>query len=368
MRAKSHLTHHPRLFLITLFLFFPFHASAQTPTPAPLAYRFKADTVWAKVYCTVIDYRDHFQIECESDSPMEGWVLDDNQTEKNVSSNQDITGRTFKIEVARRFTDYILTVFVEGDNDKQIPLLLELQPSKETLSQITVYKAFEVNPTRPYNGLVKSLYDQAGHAYDLGDTKSALDYLTKAQQIDPSETQVLGFIAKLSPKMEENPTQRFVADCLKKAQKAEADKNSAEAKKQYLEILKMDAKNQNALEGIDRLQAALREEAAKAIEKNIKDGDLKKAQTVLTRFKALFADDVRVKAWQDQIDQLANASTPAERKAKADTAYNLGLDSYRKDDFTSAKKFWQEALQIDPKYLQAQQNLDRLAQEHPELK
>ena len=35
------------------------------------------------------------------------------------------------------------------------------------------------------------------------------------------------------------------------------------------------------------------------------------------------------------------------------TIHNLGLDSYQKDDFVSAKKFWQEALKIDPKYLQA---------------
>jgi len=131
--------------------------------------------------------------------------------------------------------------------------------------------------------------------------------------------------------------------------------------------LNVDPKNQTAINGINRLQAQLLEQEAIIIEKNIKEGDYEKAKIILAKIKLAFPSELRIQAWQDQINQLANASSPSERKAKADEAYNLGLDSYRKDDFVSAKKFWEEALKIDSQYIQAQQNLDRLNQEHPGL-
>jgi tetratricopeptide (TPR) repeat protein len=119
------------------------------------------------------------------------------------------------------------------------------------------------------------------------------------------------------------------------------------------------------VESIDRLQTVLLEQAAQLIEKDIKDGDYPKAKTLLVKIKQDYPNDVRIKQWEDQIDQLSQGGTVSDRQAKADEAYNLGLDSYRKDDYVSAKKFWEQTLQIDPQYIQAQQNLDRLNQEHP---
>ena len=56
-----------------------------------------------------------------------------------------------------------------------------------------------------------------------------------------------------------------------------------------------------------------------------------------------------------------------EAQAKADQAYNLGLESYRKNDYAAAKKFWEDTLQILPTHAQARRNLERLQEDHPEL-
>ena len=54
-------------------------------------------------------------------------------------------------------------------------------------------------------------------------------------------------------------------------------------------------------------------------------------------------------------------------QSQADQVYNLGLDSYRKGDFSAAKKFWEQTIVIQPNHLQAQRNLQRLKEEHPDL-
>ncbi len=356
--------------LLFLFLFVVSLSHAQSPLPTPInynpaAYRFSTDTVWAKLNIVVIDFKTHFQIECESDNPMEGWVLSDRHDDKIIGQNDNDLGEAFKLNVAKPFVDYELTVFVDGDNNQQIPLIVRLCPDKENAAKLAVCVPFVENPNRPYNTLVKSLYEQAEQAYSQGDDKSAVNYLEKAEKVDATEPQLLAFLGRLKPQTPDNSTQRFIEDSLAKAQKAEADKKIHDAEMAYAEVLKVDPKNQTAIQGIYQLQALLLSQAAELIEKEIKDGDYPKAKILLSKIRQDFPNDVRIKQWEDQIDELVGAGTGLEKKAKADEVYNLGLDSYRKDDFVSARTFWQEALKIDPQYIQAQQNLDRLNQEHP---
>jgi tetratricopeptide (TPR) repeat protein len=56
-----------------------------------------------------------------------------------------------------------------------------------------------------------------------------------------------------------------------------------------------------------------------------------------------------------------------DRRAMADQAYNLGLESYRKGNWAEAMKFWEEVLRYVPGHAQAKRNLDRLRLEHVEI-
>jgi Tfp pilus assembly protein PilF len=215
--------------------------------------------------------------------------------------------------------------------------------------------------------LTKSLYDQAGQAYVEGKNANAIDLLHKALKVDASEPQVLAFLAKLDPTAAANPEERSITDSLAKAQKAETNHDYHEAKNLYSDVLKANPGNKTATDGLTRVEAGLLKDAAKLLEGYIQEGDGKKAKAILAKIEQSFPNDDRIKDWQARIATLSNSDSSTDRKAKADEAYNLGLESYRKDDFASAKKFWEEALQIDPHYIQAQQNLNRLTQEHPGL-
>ncbi len=356
------------LFAAMLSLHSVVMAQSDPLTPsAPHAYHFTAETVWAKISVLVIDLNGKFQLECTGDNPLEGWVLTHRPTNTVVNDNQDNETDNFRIKVNKPFDDYELTVFVNGQ-DAQIPMIVNLAPDKKTAYTLPLYAPFQENPNRPYNTLVKSLYDQAGQAYIQGDTAAAIDFLEKALKVDSTEPQVLAFLNKLQPQSPtDNSSEQFIANTLAKAQKAEAEKNFHDARSSFADVLKVDPKNSAAREGMQRIEAHLLEDAAKFLEGYIKDGDYQKAKPILAKIKQAFPNDGRIKGWQEKIDQLANASSPSDRKAKADETYNLGLESYRKDDFASAKKFWEETLQIDPQYIQAQQNLNRLTEEHPGL-
>ena len=65
---------------------------------------------------------------------------------------------------------------------------------------------------------------------------------------------------------------------------------------------------------------------------------------------------------------LRNSGVGGPEAKLAKEAYNNGLDAYRKGDFPAAKNFWDQALAIMPSYLQAQNSLNKLAAEHPEVK
>lgn len=49
-------------------------------------------------------------------------------------------------------------------------------------------------------------------------------------------------------------------------------------------------------------------------------------------------------------------------------AYKNGRDAYDKKDFKAAQDFWEQALAIEPDYPTAQNSLDNLGKEHPELR
>jgi len=298
-------------------------------------------------------------------------VLADKRDNKTLSSNDNSPGTSFQLEVSQPFGNCELTVFVHGDN-QQIPMIISLAPANESMwitPTPTLYEPFQIDPNRPYNTLVKNLYEQAGQTYGRGDIKSAVEFLEKAEKIDPTEPQVQVLMNKILPHPTKKPAKDLtdsIDALLAQAKKAEEEKKGSEARKCYLAVLKLDPKNQPARDGIERLRLNALEQSVKKLENSLNAGDVETAKMILAKIVEAFPKDARIAGWQDRIAQLQTGHQ--DKKAKADTAYNLGLESYRRDDLVSAKKFWEEALQADPQYLQAQQNLDRLLREHPELR
>ncbi|HJT23057.1 MAG TPA: hypothetical protein VJ873_00660, partial [bacterium] len=221
---------------------------------------------------------------------------------------------------------------------EQVPTVIRLVAqkggavSKNPEVAVDGLEDFQDNPDRPYNAMVKNLYGQALVSYSKGDNLHALSLLKKAEELDPVQPQVEVLLEKIQgPSEKTSDPLEQVRDALKKGKTEEA---------------------QAKLE--DYLDAHPDDPDALALKDQI-EGHPKPAKKAAPKVKK--ASKEKPTPQSEQAIQ-----------AKADQAYNLGLNSYRQNDFATAKKFWEETLEIMPTHVQAQRNLERLKREHPDLK
>lgn len=294
------------------------------------------------------------------------------------------------------------------------------EPPIEALREKIILENFISNPDRPYNDLVKSDFEEAARYYRNGHYDLALEKVGEAQKIDPTNPQVLdlkkmivkknetsllskdverakeqwkegsGEIALeiLSETISKNPgfqpamelqaqikddmrnkVAGQVKEFLGRAQREEGENHFGEAQKDYRKILDLDPQNKATLEGMSRVsgEADVLQDKINGLEKAVQAGQKEKARYYWNEIRKLSPENPKLGLWKQKVDALPLDSVEGSA-AKADEAYNLGLESYRKGDLQSAKKFWVAALESDPKHIQAKRNLERLLGEHPELK
>jgi tetratricopeptide (TPR) repeat protein len=368
---------------------------ASTPAASPLViqnltttYKFHQDEVWARLETTVRDHQDGFNLIVNSDTPLTGWIL------RNAAANEVIQKgglggqKTFTAEIPKSFqAGYRLTVFVKADQD-QVPVVMSLSPQdgKKEASGAGAASIpdFEENPDHSYNSMVKSLYKQAVLAYSAGDRTSALGYLNKAADLDPAQAQVLVFRKMILAGNPEKPSGApgtpnqdqagegsnktlSAEDLGAGAQRAEANGDLVKARILYSKALRLKPDQAEWTSALDKLN---RELARVRFESALKDKNLYEARAAFTKLKALDQDNPHMSDWKKQLDtlQAEGKGDHSDSDAQADQFYNMGLHCYANDDFAGAKKNWEETLKLQPNHQQAARNLQRLTDEHPELK
>jgi tetratricopeptide (TPR) repeat protein len=349
-------------------------------------YKFRQESVWARLETTVKDHQDGFLMKVSSDRPMNGWILRDAGTNSVVQKAGLDGPKTFASEIPRSFkAGYRLTVFVQADQE-EVPVVVNLSQGEGNReakgSPDTSIPEFEGNPDQGYNNMVRNLYRQAVQAYSNGDKPSALNYLNKAVDLDPTQAQVQAFRQLILADNKEStdgvvmtPTlppaaqkgSALPADLqglITKAKKAEADGEWVKAKTLYEKALKLQP---DQAELTAELKKMNRKIAVENFETALKAKSAAKAGTAFEKLKSLDPDNPHLTDWKNQLDALQNPSPGNSEDAEADRFYNLGFDCYRKGDLAGAKKNWEETLKLDPNHPQASHNLKRLAEEHPEL-
>lgn len=288
----------------------------------------------------VRDTASGFQVEAKSDSAIYGWVLKDEKTSQTLSKGGINPANQLKFGVNQPFqSSYRLTLYLNSDRE-QVPVVVRLSAQKADSAVKTPgvivegLEDFQDNPDRPYNTMVKNLYEKAVENYSRGDNLHALALLKKAEELDPLQPQVEALLEKI-----QGPAEK-PADPLDQVRDAMKNGKMEEALAKVDDYLEEHPDDEDALALKDKIEGRSPEAVKKPAAK------LKKAAVKKTPLPQ-----------NDQASQ-----------AKADQAYNLGLDSYRKGDYAAAKKFWEETLEIQPTHLQAQRNLARLKDEHPDLK
>lgn len=327
---------------LLLLIAAPLFLFAQTPIPTAssssekaLSYRTK--TVWGTVQALVRPQSDGFSMEVRSETPMTGWILKNETGDQTLARGGLGSIKQFMTKVPKAFQgNFKLTVFLNAEQDS-VPVALQLGSKTGIAGKDIPAEAeeeYEENSDHPYHAMVRSLYERALEDLAKGDRFHALSHLKKASDLDPLQPQVRNLLEKI-----QGPASKTI-DPVEQARTTWESGNKEGALSKLDDILSNDPDNEKAL----------------TLKKDIQ-GKQKK-----TRSKPV-PDAPRTKA--------RKISTPVNEKeiqAKADQAYNLGLESYRKSDYAAAKKFWAETLQILPTHTQARRNLDRLLEDHPELK
>jgi len=210
---------------------------------------------------------------------------------------------------------------------------------------------------------------RAQSLWDAGNVDDASQAVEKILQDNPDYPPAVALKKKIEQSMDQQKTNEAKSDVEIASQK-EKDGQYSLAKKYYEKALKVDPDNEAAAKGLDRVRALVDPVEGKLseLEKAFKAGDKAAAEKLVSEIKELDPQNASLKEWEKKIETMANPELASDSEAKADEAYNLGLQSYRNNDLVSAKKFWSDALELNPRHQQARRNLDRLLEEHPELK
>jgi tetratricopeptide (TPR) repeat protein len=285
----------------------------------------------------VVDLHGKFGVKVQSESPVSGWVLKEETTNRTISKGGLDATNQFKFQVSQPFRDsYHLTLYLNS-NREQIPVMIRLKAAKEDTqtgkNTVDGLEDFQDNPDRPFNAMVKNFYERAVDHYSKGNNVQALALLQQAAELDSLQPQVQALLLKI-----QGPTEKS-ASPLDKVREAYKKGKKEEALAKLEDYLDDHPDDEEAQELKDKIEG--KHHSPKALPNSSKT---KKASTRNTPV----------------------AESDETRQAKADQAYNLGLESYRNEDYAAAKKFWEETLQIEPTHLQAKRNLERLKQEHPD--
>lgn len=315
---------------------------APSGTPAAGTSERVVRTPWAAMRLTRRDAPASFELWIASDTPLDGWVLTRRgQPRPLARGTSNAATRLHVVSPVAWSEDLALTVFLWVDGKTQA-LKVPMGSSDASGGAgngvggddvEAPWERWEGDPSRPFNRVVEGLFRSAVRDARAGHPQGAREALAKALTLDPTNPKVLDLREHLREASGDG-AHRAVLDEARRALKR-GDPHAALAS-----LDKLDDAG-----GEDPEAAALRQKALAATQG---DGEKKKRVRKKARVSAAPVED------QDA-------------KARADEAYNLGLESYRKGNWAGAQSFWEQALKNDPNHRASRKALDRLLAEQPGL-
>jgi hypothetical protein len=222
-------------------------------------------------------------------------------------------------------------------------------PAAKDETDLTSVISFNSDPDRPYNNLVKNFFDKALLELRNKNYSQALESINQAQKLDPDNSQV----QSLKNIIESKNSNVLLDRKVEEAKEQLVEGNVEEANEIVSGILQQRPDFQAALDLEEKIKESNNMNDSKETQSDLRRTEKKERKNHLMKKKASL---------------LPSNGSEQDSKSKADEAYNLGLQSYRNGDLAGAKKFWNDVLGLDPGNQQARRYLDRLLEEHPELK
>jgi tetratricopeptide (TPR) repeat protein len=293
------------------------------------------------------------------------------------------------------------------------------EPRVAAIRERVTLEDYRSDPDRPYDSMVKNLFDKAVNEFRNQNYSRALETVDQALEVNEENQQLKDLKTLIESKnsdvqaekdttraeglfeegdmqgasevietvLQDNPNYEPALELKKKiedsvgkekmkqsqddleaATQKEKDGQYLVAKKYYEKALQEDPGNEEAEKGLQRVRTLVDpvEGELAELEKTVRMGDKPTAEKLVLEIEKIDPQTPGLKKLKEKVEAMSAPNSDSE--AKADEAYNLGLQSYRNNDLVSAKKFWSDALELNPRHEQARRNLNRLLDEHPELK
>jgi tetratricopeptide (TPR) repeat protein len=338
-------------------------------------YEVRASSVWGAVRAHVTDRGGSFRVSVASEAALEGWRLTRTGAARPVTAGR--LGRVFRFDLEQAGAiepGMQLTVLLATDTESR-PVALRLsKDAAVTGTAATLERELEFvpEPRRPFNTIVGGLYIQAGESYRLGDRDGARRTLGKALELDPDHTRS----RRLLERIEREESGGRHAAGVRKAEDQWAAGDPEIALETLEGVLRESDGHPDALALKGRIEASLTAHRTREVSRLLASASRAESAGERLQAEGLYRNVLDMEP--DNGEALRgirrvtrDAATPGggtapsrvdpDRVEKADRAYNLGLECYRKNDLDGARKFWQETLEYQPGHYQAKRNLERLA-------
>ncbi len=100
--------------------------SAVLAVPPPVTQVFSAQSTWANMKATVINYHTHFKVMIETDAPAEKWILEEDKTKNELASGSLNDQENFVIDQPGEFKAGLNVSIMIYKDGLQYPSLLPL--------------------------------------------------------------------------------------------------------------------------------------------------------------------------------------------------------------------------------------------------
>jgi len=229
--------------------------------------------------------------------------------------------------------------------------------AKQMLATIESEK-FLTDDSRPFQALVKQLFDEALVSYRRGNHREAEEKFIKAGETDPTNMQVKQFFNINAEKLNRLKDIQEWENTLDKADKLRFDGSYGSARKLYEKVLSSDPENHKAAFHLKEFDSKCEEYIATA-KAQLYSGEISGSSRSVKTALEYNASSEKAEVLKNEIDAVfAKMKNSEKEKKKIIKLYNKGVDEFGRGEYEEAIKTWQAVLDIFPTDPGAARNIE----------
>jgi tetratricopeptide (TPR) repeat protein len=229
--------------------------------------------------------------------------------------------------------------------------------AKQFIEDIKAEK-FIFDDTRPFQNLVKELYEKGMVFYRKGAYKDAIEKFERAKELDPANTQIKKYLNLSNQNLLTMKQKEDEEKLIEQADKLRSEGNIEKARLIYEKVYAQNPANTHAqfyLNEFDKISENFFQNAKNLFEQNKIKESYEKIKEAIEfnnkNFEAIeFQKKIKLK--------LATFLDEEKKKKEANKLYNKAVEYFGKGDYEKAIELWEEVLAINPDDAQAKKNIE----------